>query len=123
MLVVAHDVGTKLWQDVDSPPMRLHAEWLLRVYGDELARPTMQAAAPHGAGAAGTLALIERLLAEKDQPGYVLFSPGPVMTRPRLEVADIIRGHGDDFVDRYGETLSPEQRRALIDLARCRTAR
>ncbi len=29
-----------------APEMRLHAEWLLRVYGDELARPTMQAAAP-----------------------------------------------------------------------------
>jgi Putative transposase/Transposase zinc-binding domain len=44
------------------------------------------------------------------------------MTRPRLEVADIIRGHGDDFLDRYGEALSPAQRRALIDLACCRTA-
>ena len=38
-LVVAHDVGTKLWQDVDSPEMKLHADWLLRVYGDELAQP------------------------------------------------------------------------------------
>jgi hypothetical protein len=44
------------------------------------------------------------------------------MTRPPLEVADIIRGHGDDFLDSYGEALSPEQRRALIDLARCRTS-
>jgi hypothetical protein len=44
------------------------------------------------------------------------------MTRPRIEVADIIRGHGDDFLDSYGETLSPEQRRVLIDLARCRTS-
>jgi hypothetical protein len=44
------------------------------------------------------------------------------MNRPRLEVADVIRSHGDDFLDAYGDTLSPEQRRALIDLARCRTA-
>ena len=44
------------------------------------------------------------------------------MTRPRLEVADVIRGHGDDFLDTYGDTLSTEQRRALIDLTRCRTA-
>jgi hypothetical protein len=44
------------------------------------------------------------------------------MTRPRLEVADVIRSHGDDLLDAYGDTLSPEQRRALIDLARCRTA-
>src|SRR5580692_3568238 len=62
-LVVARDVGTKLWQDVDSPEMRLHAGWLLRVYGDELARPTMQSDPSHAATAAGTLALIERLLA------------------------------------------------------------
>lgn len=84
-LVTAHDVGTKLWQDVDSPEMRLHAEWLLRVYGDELARPAMQAT-PHST-AGDTLALIERLLAEKDQPGHVLFSPGPVMTSARVKAA------------------------------------
>jgi len=83
--VVAHDVGTKLWQDLDTGEQKLHAEWLLRVYGDELARPEMQAAPP--SSAAGTLELIERLLAEKDQPGYVLFSPGPVMTSARVKAA------------------------------------
>jgi len=31
--------------------------------------------------------LIERLLAEKDQPGYQLFSPGPVMTSARVKAA------------------------------------
>jgi 2-aminoethylphosphonate-pyruvate transaminase len=112
-LVVARDVGAKLWQDVDSPPMRLHAEWLLRVYGDELARPTMQAAASHGAGAAGTLALIERLLAEKDQPGYVLFSPGPVMTSARVKAAlvhhDVCHRDADysAVVERLQEKLRP----------------
>jgi hypothetical protein len=44
------------------------------------------------------------------------------MTRPRLEVADILRAHGDAFLDRYGETLSSEQRRALNDITDCRTA-
>jgi hypothetical protein len=44
------------------------------------------------------------------------------MTRPRLEVADVFRDHGDAFLDRYGNTLSPEQRRALRDIAACRTA-
>jgi hypothetical protein len=42
--------------------------------------------------------------------------------RPALEVADVIREHGEDFVKRYRGTLSHEQRRALRDLAVCRTA-
>jgi hypothetical protein len=42
--------------------------------------------------------------------------------RPPLEVADIIRRHGADFLDLYGPTLSTAQRRALNALARCRTA-
>ncbi len=44
------------------------------------------------------------------------------MTRPRLEVADVFRNHGDAFLDLYGDGLSPEQRRALSDIAACRTA-
>lgn len=110
-LVVAHDVGTKLWQDLDSAEMKLHAEWLLRVYGDELARPAMQAAPP--SAAASTLELIERLLAEKDQPGYVLFSPGPVMTSARVKASlvhyDVCHRDGDysAVVGRLQEKLRP----------------
>ena len=33
------DVTGAIWQDVDSAEMRLHADWLLRAYGEELARP------------------------------------------------------------------------------------
>ena len=44
------------------------------------------------------------------------------MTRPRLEVGDVFREHGDAFLHRYCATLSPEQRRALRDIAACRTA-
>jgi hypothetical protein len=44
------------------------------------------------------------------------------MTRHRLEVADVFRDYGDAFLDRYGDTLSPAQRRALGDIAACRTA-
>jgi hypothetical protein len=44
------------------------------------------------------------------------------VTRPHLEVADVIRAHGEEFLDAYGDILSPEQRRVLIDLPRCRTA-
>jgi 2-aminoethylphosphonate-pyruvate transaminase len=84
-LVEAHDVGRQLWQDVDSPEMRHHAEWLLRVYGDELRRPDVSA--PPLSPSAGTLALVDRLIAEKDQPGHVLLNPGPVMTSARVKAA------------------------------------
>lgn len=84
-LVVARDVAGAVWQDVDSTDMRLHADWLVRVYGDDLARPAMRDV-PRSA-ATDTLALIERLLAEKDIPRYTLFNPGPVMTSARVKAA------------------------------------
>jgi 2-aminoethylphosphonate-pyruvate transaminase len=84
-LVTGHDVAGAIWQDVDSAEMRLHAEWLLRVYGDELARPAMRGV-PRSA-ATDTLALIEQLLAEKDVASYTLFNPGPVMTSSRVKAA------------------------------------
>jgi hypothetical protein len=42
--------------------------------------------------------------------------------RPALEVADLIRAHGDAFRARYAAVLSHAQKKALRDLARCRTA-
>jgi len=44
------------------------------------------------------------------------------MSRPPLEVADIVRQHGAAFLARYGPTLSGEQHRALRAIAMCRTA-
>jgi Putative transposase/Transposase zinc-binding domain len=44
------------------------------------------------------------------------------MTRPRLDVAEVIRSCHDEFLERYGAELTPEQRRALHDLMACRTA-
>jgi Transposase zinc-binding domain/Putative transposase len=44
------------------------------------------------------------------------------MTRPRLEVAEVIRSCRDAFLEQYGAGLAPEQRRALDDLTACRTA-
>jgi Putative transposase/Transposase zinc-binding domain len=44
------------------------------------------------------------------------------MTRPRLEVADVIRSCRDAFLQKYGAGLTPVQRRALDDLTACRTA-
>ncbi len=44
------------------------------------------------------------------------------MIRPRLEVAEVIRSCRDAFLQRYGASLTSEQRRALDDLTACRTA-
>jgi hypothetical protein len=44
------------------------------------------------------------------------------MTRPPLEVADVVHQYGDAFLARYGATLSGEQHRALRAIASCRTA-
>jgi hypothetical protein len=42
--------------------------------------------------------------------------------RPAWEVADVIREHGEAFLAKYGGALTAAQRRALRDLAECRTA-
>jgi len=44
------------------------------------------------------------------------------MNRPTLEVADVLRTHGPAYLEAFGKTLSAAQRRALLDLALCRTA-
>ena len=84
-LVESYEVAGAVWQDVDSADMRQHAEWLLRVYGDDLRHPDVRGTAR--STGTDTLALIERLLAEKDAPRYTLFNPGPVMTSARVKAA------------------------------------
>src|SRR5207302_9937600 len=44
------------------------------------------------------------------------------MSRPPLEVAEVVRQHGAAFLARYGSTLSGAQHRALRAIAVCRTA-
>lgn len=44
------------------------------------------------------------------------------MTRPALELADVIRAFGPAFDTRYGHTLSPAQRQVMKAIVRCRTA-
>lgn len=44
------------------------------------------------------------------------------MTRPPLEVADIVRHYGDAYLTRYGAVTSTTQRRVLQAIAQCRTA-
>jgi hypothetical protein len=44
------------------------------------------------------------------------------VTEHRLEVADVFRLHGQEFLDRWGHALSLQQRKALRDISACRTA-
>ena len=44
------------------------------------------------------------------------------MSRPPLEVADVVHQHSTAFLARYGHTLGGEQHRALRAIAVCRTA-
>ena len=44
------------------------------------------------------------------------------MTRPTLEVADILRTHGDHFLDRYRSSFGFQQLKAFRAIQRCRTA-
>jgi hypothetical protein len=46
----------------------------------------------------------------------------PAPPRPALEVADVLRAHGAAFVAAHGPHLSRDQRRAIQELALCRTA-
>ncbi len=41
-------------------------------------------------------------------------------TRPAIELADVVRAYGPAFVQ--SRVLRPEQRKALRDIERCRTA-
>ncbi len=44
------------------------------------------------------------------------------MTRPTFEVADILRMHGDRFLDRYRSSFGFQQLKAFRAILRCRTA-
>jgi hypothetical protein len=44
------------------------------------------------------------------------------MTRPPLEVADVLRQYTPAYLEALGHPVAPEQQRVLRDLVRCRTA-
>jgi hypothetical protein len=46
----------------------------------------------------------------------------PVIHRPQIEVADVVRQHGEAFLERYGHSLCGEQHRALRAIELCYTA-
>lgn len=43
-------------------------------------------------------------------------------SRPKLELADVIRAHGSEFLQGVGCSATPHQRRVLRDLVACRTS-
>jgi 2-aminoethylphosphonate-pyruvate transaminase len=84
----ARDVGPNQWQLICSPETRLHAEWLLRAFGDDLSgHLSEKVSQPARRDAQRTLSYIEGLLSEKNAQHYVLFNPGPVLTSPRVKSA------------------------------------
>ncbi|MBZ5618417.1 MAG: transposase zinc-binding domain-containing protein, partial [Acidobacteriia bacterium] len=44
------------------------------------------------------------------------------MMEHQLEIADVFRQHGQEFLDRWGDVLSSQQRKAFRDISACRTA-
>lgn len=44
------------------------------------------------------------------------------MSRPRLEVADVVRAHGPELIEAMGDRLSSAKKRVLRHLAACRTS-
>lgn len=81
------DVNGSQWQEITSPETRLHAEWLLRAYGDDLSGQAPATAHYSRSDPRRTLSYIEGLLSEKNARHYVLFNPGPVLTSPRVKSA------------------------------------
>jgi 2-aminoethylphosphonate-pyruvate transaminase len=85
-LLKARDIGAALWQLVTTPGDRLHAEWMLRLFGDDLGAPPVLATTPTG-DPHRTLDHIRAVLAEKEPRHYVLLNPGPVNTTARVKSA------------------------------------
>ena len=88
--VRAQEINGSQWQEVNSPETRLHAEWLVRAYGEDLSGHSQGMAAPPALtpnDPRRTLSYIEGLLSEKNARHYVLFNPGPVLTSARVKSA------------------------------------
>ena len=44
------------------------------------------------------------------------------MSTANVEIADVVRGYGDAYLERFGHCTPWQQHRVLLDIARCRTA-
>jgi len=56
------------------------------------------------------------------RPGEAFQEADQAMSRPTLEVADIVRASGDRFWEHYGSHLAWQHRKVLDAIVRCRTA-
>src|SRR5271157_2131875 len=50
-----------------------------------------------------------------------MFDPRVERPKPRLELADIVRRFGPDYLAHYGSSMMPSQRKALADIEACCT--
>jgi 2-aminoethylphosphonate-pyruvate transaminase len=81
-----HDIGAALWQVVADDATVVHAEWMLRLFGDDLGSGPPEPALP-GNDPRFTLEHIRAVLAQKDARHYVLLNPGPVNTTAKVKSA------------------------------------
>lgn len=44
------------------------------------------------------------------------------MDKPKLEVADVFRRYGDEFLDSHGKSVSTDARRVMRAIKACRTS-
>jgi hypothetical protein len=63
-----------------------------------------------------------RTEAVKRRPDWPHLPPSAFMTRPAIEVADIVRRKGRQFLERFRAVLSYQQLKACRAVERCRTA-
>ncbi len=87
-VLLGHEIGGALWQDIDTPETLRHAEWLLSMYGEDL-QSMPRNVAPHRTivNPERTLAYVEGILSENAPNHYTLFNPGPVVTSARVKSA------------------------------------
>ncbi|MCA9671195.1 MAG: alanine--glyoxylate aminotransferase family protein [Myxococcales bacterium] len=127
----ARDVDGARWVRIGDEPSRRYAAWLLRTYGEDLARGELPRSASRASSSrtsssdgvsaitaapalpSRTLSYIEGLLAEKSPQHNVLLNPGPVLTSARVKAALVHHDvcHRDDDYARVARRVQRKLRR------------